>query len=191
MGNVSVDLIAAAERVIDANGLAGATLELIAKEAGVNRVTLYRKGLNAESLTIAAISNAIDEYAAVLLPAMSHVGTGRARLEMLLRALCEVAEQHLGLLASLYDLPTALFHLPTGDDTARMLTRLDFTDPIARVLEDGIRDGSLRSDDTQASAELVFNAVGWTYIHMRRTHGSNAIKICDELTALFLNGLST
>ena len=64
------DMIAAAERVFDTHGLAGSTLELIAAEAGLNRVTLYRKGLNVEILAAAAISKAADEYAAAVLPAL-------------------------------------------------------------------------------------------------------------------------
>ncbi len=191
MNAADPDLTAAAERVVDTYGIAGSTLELIAAEAGLNRVTLYRKGLNVEILAAAAISNAADEYAAALLPALSHGGSGRARLELLLAALCEVAEQHLGLLASLYDLPTALFHLPSGDDTATLLTRLDFTEPIKRLLVDGVNDGSLRTSDPAATAELVFNLVGWTYIHLRRTHGSDAYHIQSQLTTLLMDGLST
>lgn len=183
------DMIAAAERVFDTHGLAGSTLELIAAEAGLNRVTLYRKGLNVEILAAAAISKAADEYAAAVLPALSHGGTGRERLELLLDALCEVAEQHLGLLASLYDLPTALFHLPSGDDTAILLTRLDFTEPIARVLVDGVNDLSLSVPNPAATAELIFNLVGWTYVHLRRTHGSASDQIRSQLKSLLMDGL--
>ena len=191
MNGTDATLIAATERVLDAHSLAGSTLELIAAEAGMHRVTLYRKGLNVESLAAAAISAAADEYATALLPVLSHGGSGRERLELLLEALCEVAERHLGLLASLYDLPTALFHLPSGDDTATLLTRLDFTEPIARVLVDGVHDKTLHTSDPAATAELIFNLVGWTYVHLRRTHGWRAAHVRSQLTALLMDGLST
>lgn len=183
------DLIAATERVLDTHGLAGSTLELIANEAGVNRVTLYRKGLNVETLAAAVMNAAADEYATALLPALSHHGSGRERFELILDALCDVAEAHLGLLASLYDLPTAMFHLAAGDDTAALLTRLDFTEPITRVLLDGVNDGSLRTSDPAATAELVFNLVGWTYVHLRRTHGTSAEHVRSQLKVLLIDGL--
>jgi len=42
-----------------------------------------------------------------------------------------------------------------------------FTESLERLLRDGIADGTLRPEDLRESATVLFNLVGWTYIHLR------------------------
>ena len=51
---VAPELIDAVEQVLTAYGWNGTTAELIAEAAGINRVTLYRRGLTKERLLAAA-----------------------------------------------------------------------------------------------------------------------------------------
>lgn len=168
----SPELLASVERALDGHGIDGVTLEHIAAEAGVNRVTLYRQGHTREDLLTATALQAASEFRDAALPALTHSGTGAARLDLLLDALFDLADRHLALLAGLYDGPTAIFHLAVEDH--RVLTRLEYTEPFARILADGVRDGTLTSDDPAEDAEILFNLAGWTYIHLRRSHGWSA-----------------
>lgn len=171
-GIASPELLASVERALEGHGIDAVTLEHIATEAGVNRVTLYRQGHTRESLLTATALQAASEFRDAALPALTHPGTGAARLHLLLDALFDLADHHLALLAGLYDGPTAIFHLAVDDH--RVLTRLEYTEPFARILADGVRDGTLTSDNPTEDAEILFNLAGWTYIHLRRSHGWSA-----------------
>lgn len=168
-GIASPELLASVERALEEHGIDAVTLEHIAAEAGVNRVTLYRQGHTRETLLTATALQAASEFRDAALPALTHPGTGAARLDLLLDALFDLADRHLALLAGLYDGPTAIFHLAVEDH--RVLTRLEYTEPFARILADGVRDGTLTSRDPTEDAEILFNLAGWTYIHLRRSHG--------------------
>ncbi len=164
------NLLAAVEQTMEERGFAGATAEAIAEAAGISRVTLYRRGISRENLIAAAAIRAASEFREATLGPLTHTGTGRERLALLLTALFEMADRHLALLAALYDGPTALFHLQGKDGDASALTRFEYTEPFARLLQDGVADGSLESANPEEDAELIFNSAGWTYVHFRRSH---------------------
>lgn len=162
-------LITAVEAAVSQHGLDAVTLEQIAAQAGLNRVTLYRRGHTRESLLTSAALAAAEEFRAAALPALTATVPARDRLALLTDALFDLADQHLALLAGLFDGPTAVFHLATDDHDA--LTRLEYTAPFARILADGQVDGTLVSEDPDEDAEVLFNLLGWTYVHLRRSHG--------------------
>jgi AcrR family transcriptional regulator len=169
---VDPELIRATEAVVDRHGWGGVTAELIAEAAGINRVTLYRRGLSTSELLAAAAAAAAAEFRGRALEALAAPGSAAQRLDALLDRFFRMADDHLALLAGLYDGPTALFHLTgSGDTDAAVITRLEYTEPFERLLRDGQHDGTLTSDDPHGDAELIFNAAGWTYIHFRRSHG--------------------
>ena len=47
-----------------------------------------------------------------------------------------------------------------------------FIEPYARFLNEGAADGSLRpiDGDVDEAAEVVFNTLCWTYLHLRSEH---------------------
>ena len=167
---VAPELIDAVEQVLTTRGWSGTTAELIAEAAGLNRVTLYRRGLTKERLLAAAALAAGAEFQAAALPCLAAPGTAKDRLTALLGALCDLADRHLALLAGLYDGPTALFHMGSNANDPTALTRLEYTAPFERLLHDGNIDGTLASRRPSEDAELIFNTAGWTYVHLRRSH---------------------
>jgi len=169
-GPVAPELIAATEAVLDGHGWAGLTAELVAEAAGINRVTLYRRGHTTAVLLAAAARQAATEFERAALTALTHPGSAIERIRTLLDALYQLADDHLALLAGLFDGPTAMFHLGGTADDAPILTRLEYTEPFERLLRDGNHDGTLHSDKPRQDAELIFNTAGWTYIHLRRSH---------------------
>jgi len=126
-------LLEAAERAF-ANGYAATTMERIAAEAGLSRVTLHRRGVTKAGLLADLVARATDDYREAMWPALTGTGASRRRSR-----------------------PCAL-------------TRTLFTEPLERLLRDGAADGSLRPVDTLDVATVLFNLVGWTYIHLRTGH---------------------
>jgi AcrR family transcriptional regulator len=170
VADVSPELIRATESVLDKHGWAGVTAELIAATAGLNRVTLYRRGLTTKDLLGAAALAAAEEFRRRALEPLTGPGTAAVRLGALLETMYDLADSHLALLAGLYDGPTAAFHLGGTSDDDDVITRLEYTEPFERLLRDGTLDGTLTSDDPHTDAELVFNTAGWSYVHLRRSH---------------------
>lgn len=161
-------VLAAAARVFEEHGYAGATIERIAGEAGVSRVTLHRRGLTKDALLGELVTAATDDYRDRMWTVLTADGDGAARLRQALEALCAAAEQHMALLVALRAQSDAVFH---RDDQEEALTRTVFTEPLERLLRDGRADGSLRAVDPVEMATVLFNLVGWTYIHLRTGHG--------------------
>lgn len=164
-------------------------VEELARAAGVSRMTLHRRGVSKDAIGDGLATLLADEYREAALPALTASGPARERLAVALTALCRVDERYLGLLDALGDRLGLIFH-EEGD--GEVLTRTDFTDALRRILQDGVRDGTLRVDhDLQETATLVFNAAGWTYRHMRTGHRWSAEKATDRVVELLVAGVST
>ena len=167
MSRTNPDLLDAARRTFAEHGYAGATIERIAAAAGLSRVTLHRRGVSKDSLLAELVAQATEDYRRSMWPALTGGGTGAERLAEALAALCRSAEDHMALLVALRAQSDGIFH--REEDEA--MTRNVFTEPLERLLRDGIADGSLRPVDPVESATVLFNLVGWTYIHLRTGHG--------------------
>jgi AcrR family transcriptional regulator len=161
------ELLSAARRAFSKHGYGGATLERIADEAGISRVTLHRRGVTKDGLLAELVTRATDSYRNALWPALTAGASGSERLAMALAALCQQAEDHMALLVALRAQSDAIFHR----DEEEALTRNVFTEPLERILRDGVADKSLQVPDPLETATVLFNMVGWSYIHLRRDHG--------------------
>lgn len=164
------EILRAARQVFEEHGYAGATVERIAAEVGVSRVTLHRHGVTKDGLLGELVVRATEDYRRALWPSLTGEGTGAERLAQALSALCVSAEEHLALLVALRAQTDGVFH---REDEAEAMTRTVFTEPLEKLLRDGIADGSLREVDPLETATVLFNLVGWTYIHLRTGHGWN------------------
>jgi AcrR family transcriptional regulator len=180
-------LLRAARRAVEAHGWEGTTLERVAAEAGLSRMTLHRRGVTRAGL-LAGLRDSLErEYRDALWPALSGPGTARERLERALAAECEVAEANLELLAALAGPARAeVFH--EARDEA--LTREVFVAPLERLLADGAKDGSLKAVDAAETATVLFNLVGFTYRHLRRGHGWSAKRARRAVLSVALDGVA-
>ena len=177
-----------ARRAIDRYGWQHATTERIAKEAGVSRVTLHRHGLTREAILARLAEEAATRYREAMWPALTGPERAAERLARALGTLCELAEENLGLLQALDAQANAtVFH---EDRDAEALTRDVFTEPLERLLRDGASEGGLRDlGDPLETATVLFNQVGWTYIHLRSRHRWNPERARRATVELALNGL--
>jgi AcrR family transcriptional regulator len=181
-------LLSAAQRAFERFGYAGATLERIAAEAGLSRVTLHRRGVSKDGLLAELVTRATVAYREAMWPTLTGEGTGAERLAAALETLCEVAEDQMALLVALRSQSDRVFH---QEDEEEALTRSVFTEPLERLIRDGIADGSLREVDPPETATLLFNLVGWTYIHMRTGHGWSPVNTRRAILEPVLRGLLT
>jgi AcrR family transcriptional regulator len=176
-----------AQRAFVGWGWLQASLERIAAEAGVSRMTLHRHGITREGLLGALSERLEDAYRSAMWPALTAPGSGRERLEQALAGYCDAVEANLELLAALADADhNAIFH----EGGPRGLTRPAFTEPIRRLLQDGAADGSLASEDPEETATLLLNLVSWTYRHLRRGHGWDAERARDGVLRIALDGVA-
>ena len=147
-------------------GLEELTLDKIATEAGMSRATIYRRGVTRDELVAALTLEAADTYRRAILPAIAGAGDARERLRAALEALCDTADGHLHLLAGLFLAHAEVFH-QAGPEA---LVVDVFAEPLERLLRDGAADGSLRTLSPEITATVLFNMVGWGYIHLRAAH---------------------
>lgn len=184
-------ILAAARAAFERYGYAGTTLERIAEQVGVSRVTLHRRGVTRDGLLAELVVRSTAHYRTAMWPALIADGTGAERLELALEALCTQAEEQMGLLVALRAQSDAIFHRPDTAGVDDQLTRSVYTDPLERLLRDGAADGSLQVDDALETATVLFNLVGWTYVHLRTGHGFAADRARRAVLTPVLHGLLT
>lgn len=156
-------LIDAARRAIVKHGYAGLTLERIAAEADVSRVTLHRRGFSKEEIFDTVIRQMREQQRDALWPALAADGTGAERLRLGLETICDVCERDLDLMLAIRAQIDAARH----GETAELDSHRIVIDPIQILARDGIADGSLRAGDPETVAILIVNWAGWTYVHLR------------------------
>jgi hypothetical protein len=124
-------------------------------------------------------------------PALTSPEPAGERLEHALGTICELAEENLGLLLALDAAANAaVFHDEKTETKQGALTRNVFTEPLERLLRDGEAEGRVRTlEDPLATATLLFNQVGWTYIHLRSGHGWPAERVREAVVEMALHGL--
>ena len=88
-------LLTGAHRAIERWGYREATLERIAAEAGVSRMTLHRRGVTRDGLLAGLAERLETEYRSAMWPALTARGSGRERLEQALAAYCGAVEANL------------------------------------------------------------------------------------------------
>ena len=173
-------LLAAAARVLEDAGWQGLTVEAVAEAAGLSRVTAWRLGASREALVAALLRDLAVAYREAMWPALVGPGDARQRLDRALDALFGVIDAHLPLLLA----SDQVFHRAKA-------ASINFNEPFARLFQDGIADGSLAppGGDPAEAAELLFNTVCWSYVHLRGRHRWPAQRARHGLRRLMTPGL--
>ena len=180
---VDAQLQRATIAVLSERGWNGLTLERVAEAAGRARSTLWRQGLTREVLVTALVGELAADFRETMFPILTTGGTGRDRLERGLVALCELLDRHLPLMLATDE----AFHQDTAPGQPP-----DYLHPFIQFLREGAADGSLEpGDDLVEAANVAFNAVAWTYVHLRGRHGWPAERTTCCVVDFVLNGLAT
>jgi len=179
---VDAQLHRATIAVLSEQGWNGLTLERVAQAAGRARSTLWRQGLTREVLVTALVGELAADFRETMFPILTTGGTGRDRLERGLVALCELLDRHLPLMLATDE----AFHQDTAPGQPP-----DYLHPFIQFLREGAADGSLDPlDDLFEAADVAFNAVAWTYVHLRGRHQWPADRTTACVVDVVLNGLS-
>jgi AcrR family transcriptional regulator len=182
---VDKDLLVVAARLLDEEGWAALRLDRIAEAAGVSRATVWRHGLTRRAVEQVLREQLAADYQALMWEPLTMPGTGADRFAAALRALCQVAERNLPLLAH----TDTAFHGPDLDAAG---VSIDYFAPWLRILEQGQADGSLApAAEPRRFAVLVTDTVLFSYVHLRARHrryGWTPEAARDAVTSLVANG---
>lgn len=177
-------LLDATVSVLAEAGWSGVSLERVAERAGRSRVTLWRQGVSRESLLAGLLDAVGDDYRETMWPILTAAGTGRERLIRAITAECEVIDRHLPLMLA----SDTVFH---QDEYQRGAKQVAYLDPFVRFLREGDADGSLHPlGSFEDTANVVFNSVAWTYIHLRGRHHWSRDRARRMLLDLVLTGVA-
>ena len=166
--------------VLRERGWEGLTLERVAEAAGRARSTLWRQGLTREALVGALVGELAADFRDTMYPILTGGGSGRDRFERGLVALCELLDRHLPLMLATDE----AFHQNTAPGQPP-----DYLHPFIQFLREGAADGSLApGEDVVETADVAFNAVAWTYVHLRGRHGWPAERATTRVVDLVLEG---
>ena len=179
---VDEELHRATISVLREQGWDGLTLERVAQAAGRARSTLWRQGLTLEVLVSGLVGELAADFRETMYPILTSGGTGRDRFERGLAALCELLDRHLPLMLATDE----AFHQEAAPGQPP-----DYLHPFIQFLREGAADGSLAPGaDVVEAADVAFNAVAWTYVHLRGRHGWPAEKAATRVTGVVLHGLA-
>lgn len=178
-------LVDAAIAVLTDSGWDGLTQERVAERAGMSRVTTWRQGATRERLIGALLDRLGEDFQASLWPVLTAPGSGAERLVLGLERLCDVIDRQQPLLRA----TNQAFHW--GFREKHGATLIAFVEPYMRFLGEGSADGSLRpvEGDIGEAAEVVFNTVCWTYLHLRADHEVPAQRARELVIDLVMLGL--
>lgn len=178
-------LLAVATRLLDEHGWSALSLDRIAEQAGVSRATVWRAGLTRTAVERVLREQLVADYKDLMWRPLTMAGSGLDRLDAALRALCEVAERNLPLLAH----TDLAFHGPALDAIG---ADLDYFGPWLRILEQAVADGDLDPfDDPPRFVVLLSDMVVLAYVHLRvhhRTYGWTPERTADSVLDLVARG---
>ncbi|HKW78179.1 MAG TPA: TetR/AcrR family transcriptional regulator [Candidatus Limnocylindria bacterium] len=151
-------MIQAADRLWGQNGVRGASLDDIAREASVTKPTVYYYFPNKSALFTAVVCSVLEEHGAGLKTAARRGGRARERLVSALGFLVDARCSGPRLLR---DGGVVL----TADQTsqARGAFFRHFFSPLQQILDEGVRAGELRQMDTAFATQSLLNLLDpWT-----------------------------
>jgi AcrR family transcriptional regulator len=174
--------------LIAARGLEKTKIEDIATTSGVPKATLYYYFKGKDDILAFLFRDSLDALARDVASAADAPGRGRDRLAMVIQVqVAHTMHRPATAQALVGDLSRAirLPELATAVQEA-------FYDPIARVLQAGADDGSLRSlPDPQSAAITIFGAIMMTAVlHNVIKSEKTQDEVADEVMHLIENGLA-
>jgi TetR/AcrR family transcriptional regulator, cholesterol catabolism regulator len=156
-------ILKAAGPVLERNGFAGTTVDAIAKEAGVDRATVYYYFSDKGAIFRAAVHDGLAEMVSDLEEVAASGETPEVRLRNSMRALMRSFEKHY---------PQLYIYLRNSDSASIIDEQLNaelvasgrrYEDLVEQVVRDGIKQGVFRTSlPPKVFAKSVTGMLNWT-----------------------------
>lgn len=191
IADIADDVLDATEALLAETNWDDLTLEEIAERAGQSRVTLWRHGVTKDALRAALVERMIEEHRRALWPVMVSGEPAAQRLRRALHALCDTIDAHLGFFRTQAMRFGRMFiYSMEPRPAAGAADAVGEQAPFARLLRDGLADGTLHPTVPPSQAALVlFETVCWAYVRMRTTYRYNPAWARRLVLGLVLHGL--
>ena len=193
------EILKAAKKVIVREGYDGATTKLIADEAGINEVTLFRKFHSKENILQAVITQQRDYALQALTSAFLSRGVNDDNNDNALRiatTLVGLGSRLIEFMKTRMDLMILL--IPEGKrkpSVAKSISSIpqDMIRQLEKLFEEQIRLGKMREDVDPHLAAVTFLGFLFYYSLMKEIFSDKVIKenkkILDGFIDIFLNGV--
>ncbi|MCE9650479.1 MAG: TetR/AcrR family transcriptional regulator [Parvibaculum sp.] len=178
-------LKAGAEEFRD-KGFHNVSLDDIARKLGVTKPTLYYYISDKQDIVYASGMAAMEELKAVIQADDRKKSSG-------LHSLTTFFREYVGIIAG--DFGYCLVMLDEnlmGEDRAREFRhgKHELNDAVRKMLERGVRDGSIRSGDMELTSFALFGAFNWV-AKWHKSSSPSIDYIADVFTSVFLKGIGT
>lgn len=184
----SRQLLDAAARVMEREGSQAVSMQAVAAEADVSVGLIYRYFGGKHELLLAVIVNVLEDFATTVPAAVDAAGDDAVeRLAAAFRAYCEVIDRHRHATVLTYRESKSLDD--AGRDRIKKL-EVETTQPLVRVLREGIDAGILRPVDPEMVAyNLLLIAHAWALKHWYFQRTLSFEDYVGNQLSLALNGL--
>jgi AcrR family transcriptional regulator len=172
-------------RVFAERGYDGASMDDVARAAGISKASIYHHVESKEALLARGLERALDALFAVLSEPGADRGPAVQRLAFIVR---RAAETTLALLPEL----SVLFRLRANSRAAReaIVRRRSFDRAVAELIAQAQAEGDVRSDiDPAVAARLVFGMSNSVAEWYRADGQLNAGEVASAVETLALDGL--
>jgi TetR/AcrR family transcriptional regulator, cholesterol catabolism regulator len=183
-------ILKAAGPVLERNGFDGTTMDAIAKEAGLDRATLYYYFADKGAIFREAMHDGLAELVTRLEEVAASGDPPEIRLRNSMRALMESFEHHY---------PQLYIYLRSGDSASIIDEQLNrelilsgrrYEDLIEKVVRDGIKQGVFRTSlPPKVFAKAITGMLNWTSRWWVPGGVLDADDVADGMADTILNGV--
>jgi AcrR family transcriptional regulator len=173
-------------RVFAERGYDGASMDDVARAAGITKASIYHHVSGKEALLERGLGRALDALFAILEEAAAREGRARRRLSYIVR---RVAEVTLRLLPEL----TVLFRIHGSSKTERdaVERRRQFDRLVSELIAEAQRDGDLRDDlDPRLVSRLIFGMSNSVVEWYRSGSALSADAIVNAIETIVSEGIT-
>jgi TetR/AcrR family transcriptional regulator, cholesterol catabolism regulator len=186
-------ILTAAGIVLQRNGLAGTSIEAIAKEAGVDRATIYYYFSDKGAIFREAIAEGLDDMVSALEKVAMSDDPPEVRLRSAFHALLWAFEKHY---------PQLYIYLRSGDESSIIIDKhlndemiasgRRFEDLVEGIMRDGMKQGVFATSlPPKVFAKSVTGMLNWTSRWFVPGGALGAVDIADGMADTILTGVMT
>jgi AcrR family transcriptional regulator len=179
-------VIRAAARAFNAHGYYNTSIDDIAAALNVTKPTIYYYVANKEQLLLECILTGLERVLEPFRLPRRPDATAREQLNDMIRHYAQaIASEYGWCMVRAEDLglgPESIAHIK------KLKSEIDHG--IRRLLEDGVRDGSIKIDDCKMTAFALAGALNWIAHWYRENQSMTAAEIAESFVRIFNFGLT-